>query len=380
MNGRKTKPKVEEGAIPAEKLKAPFPRIALPIRPPFPPMEARTAEEIPAGGGWQYEPKWDGFRCLAFRSGEQVVLQSKAGQPLGRYFPELVDGLLKLPQRKFVLDGEIIITSDGRIAFDDLLLRIHPAESRIKKLARETPARLMVFDLLVDEAGKPLLELPLRERRKHLEKFFRALTKNRVLPKDSVLRLSPASTERQQAERWMQELAASGLDGVIAKRLDAPYAAGERTAMVKIKRLRTADCVVGGFRYAEKGRSEIGSLLLGLYNAHGLLDHVGFTSSFNAEAKRKLKKIVEPLRGGSGFTGKAPGGLSRWSTKRSMEWEPLEPKLVCEVRYDYFNGGRFRHGTKFLRWRPDKEPRACTFEQVVPAGSKRALEKLGLAA
>lgn len=349
--------RVVEGAVPAEELLAPFPHIALPIRPPYPPMEAKSVAELPRGKDWQYEPKWDGFRCLAFRHGEQVLLQSKAGQPLGRYFPELVDALRHLRPKQFVLDGEIVIFSGEHLAFDDLLMRIHPAESRIRKLAAKTPATLMCFDLLVDDKGKPLIELPLAERRKRLEKSFRGIGESERL------RLSPATTDRPQAERWMRELGPAGLDGVVAKLVNEPYHSGDRAAMVKIKRIRASDCVVGGFRYTEKG-GEVGSLLLGLYNQQGLLDHVGFTSSFTAEQRRELKGIVEPLIGPPGFTGKAPGGLSRWSTKRSMEWQPLPPKLVCEVRYDHFSGGRFRHGAKFLRWRPDKKPQECTFDQV----------------
>jgi ATP-dependent DNA ligase len=356
--------KVQSGAVPAEALEQSFPPIRLPIHPPYPPAEARSVAEIPSGKGWLYEPKWDGFRCLAFRNGDQVLLQSKAGQPLGRYFPELIAALRKLPQSRFVLDGEIVIFSGKQLAFDALLMRIHPAESRIRKLAVETNATLMCFDVLVDRDGKLLTKLPLAERRAKLEKFFYEL---RI---KGVLRLSPASRNRVQAEIWMRELGAMGLDGIIAKRLEAPYASGKRTAMVKIKRIRTADCAVGGFRYAEKGGG-IGSLLLGLYNEQGHLDHVGFTSSFNAAQRSELKKIVKPLIGAPGFTGHAPGGPSRWSTRRSAEWQPLKPKLVCEVQYDHFSGGRFRHGTKFLRWRPEKKPRQCTFEQVSPGRKSR---------
>ncbi len=351
------KTKATVGAVPAEELKQEFPPIKLPIRPPYAPMEALSIAEIPKGDGWLYEPKWDGFRCLAFRRGDQVLLQSKAGQPLGRYFPELVEALRTLPAEQFVIDSEIIIMEDGHLAFDELLQRIHPAESRIRKLSVETPGTLMVFDLLVDTDGKPLVNFPLAERRQNLQVFFSDIHNH-----DRV-RLSPASKDRHDAEEWMGELGAAGLDGIIAKRLDEPYHSGDRSGMVKIKRLRTADCVVGGFRYAEKG-DQIGSLLLGLYNDEGKLDHVGFTSSFAADERAGLKKIVEPLVGGEGFTGKAPGGPSRWSTRRSSEWQPLQPKLVCEVRYDHFSGDRFRHGTKFLRWRPDKEPNQCTFAQV----------------
>jgi ATP-dependent DNA ligase len=363
----------------------------LPIRPPFPPMEAKLADEIPPAEEqkqiprrlraaarddesrepsvqeeqWQYEPKWDGFRCLAFRKDDGVLLQSKAGQPLGRYFPELVSALASLRQNQFVLDGEIVIERGGLLSFDDLLMRIHPAESRIRRLAKETPATLLCFDLLVDERGRSLVEQPLLERRATLEEFFEkvGIETRHAASVHEMIRLSPASRRRGDADRWMKEGTSSGLDGVIAKRLDLRYESGER-AMRKIKRVRTADCVVAGFRYASKG-GEIGSLLLGLYGNDGLLHHVGFSSSFARDERKALKKIVLPLRGGEGFTGRAPGGPSRWSTERSGEWEPLQPKLVCEVRFDHFSGERFRHGTKFLRWRPDKAPKQCRFDQVL---------------
>ena len=353
-------------AAPAD-LERPFPAIDLPIHPPYPPAEAKSVSEIPSGEGWLYEPKWDGFRCLAFRDGNEVLLQSKAGQPLGRYFPELVSALARLPAHAFVLDGEIVIFSDGYLSFDDLLMRIHPAESRIRKLAAATPVTFMCFDLLVDARKQKLTDLPLSQRQERMQEFFRKL------PPRGMIRLSPATSKRAEAGKWMHELASMGLDGVVAKRRDEPYRSGERAGMVKIKRMRTADCVVGGFRYAEKGGG-IGSLLLGLYNDQGQIDHVGFTSSFNAEQRRELRKIVEPQIGGSGFTGHAPGGPSRWSTKRSSEWQPLKPKLVCEVQYDHFSGGRFRHGTKFLRWRPEKKPQQCTFDQVRPEPAKNDMK------
>jgi ATP-dependent DNA ligase len=353
---------IDAGAVPAEELRRPFPRLSLPIRPPFPPMEAELVGEIPEAGEWLYEPKWDGFRCLAFKEGATVVLQSKSGQPLGRYFPELVRAVSAIRAPRIVLDGEIIIASGGRLSFDDLLQRIHPAESRVARLSKETPANYLVFDLLVDPRGRSLVERPLSDRRKLLERFFERL------PPGGDIHLSPADPDRRTAVKWMKELAPSGFDGVIAKRLEAGYRSGDRTGMVKIKRMRTADCVVGGFRYDQNGR-EIGSLLLGLYDAEGRLDHVGFTSSFTAEERRALKDVVLPLRGPTGFTGKAPGGLSRWSTRRSMEWESLKPTLVCEVKYDHFSGDRFRHGTKFLRWRPDKSPKSCTFEQLGASAS-----------
>ena len=335
-----------------------FPDLSLPILPPYPPMEAKSVEKIPSGPQWVYEPKWDGFRCLAFRDEDEIALQSKAGQPLARYFPELVDGLKALKAKRFVLDGEIVIVTGGKLSFDDLLMRIHPAEKRIRKLAAETPARLLVFDLLVDERGKDLTTLPLRERRHRLEAFVD------MAGKSLVTELSPATADRAAAERWMTEYATFGCDGVVAKLADEPYHSGDREAMQKIKRLRTVDCVVGGFRYASNNPSAIGSLLLGLYNEEGQLDHVGFAASFAAAQRAELKAVVEPLKGGTGFTGRAPGGPSRWSTERSGEWESLKPTLVCEVRYDHFSGGRFRHGTKFLRWRPDKKPKQCTFDQL----------------
>jgi len=347
---------ISAGAVPADKLEASFPKLKLPIQPPYPPMEAKPVSQIPNGEDWQYEPKWDGFRCLAFKDDNDVVLQSKAGQPLGRYFPEVVQALRLLSHERFVLDGEIVISRGGHFSFDDLLMRIHPAESRIRKLSEETPATLLVFDLLVDPEGKSLVERPLETRRQQLMKFFARTGSDWI-------RLSPASLSFPVAEKWLKELSASGFDGVIAKRRDTAYASGERTAMQKVKRMRTADCVVGGFRWASKG-GEVGSLLLGLYDDEGKLNHVGFSSSFNAGDRAKLKGLLKPYMGGAGFTGRAPGGPSRWSTERTGEWEPLDPQLVCEVRYDHFSGERFRHGTKFLRWRPEKKPKSCTFEQL----------------
>jgi ATP-dependent DNA ligase len=356
-------------AIPAEKLDADFPKLKLPIQPPFPPMEAKLVDEIPTGPRWQYEPKWDGFRCLAFRDGNQVALQSKAGQPLGRYFPELVEAIRGIKSDRFILDGEIVIEIDGRLSFDDLLMRIHPAASRIAKLSQSTPATLLVFDLLLEpnSKGKTLISEPLDVRRRHLETFLRSVRGSRI-------KLSPATTKLTEAERWMRELAASGCDGVVAKCLDDSYLSGDR-AMRKIKHIRSADCVVGGYRMASKGGA-VGSLLLGLYDDFGKLNHVGFSSSFSKAERDELKAVLEPLEGGAGFTGNAPGGPSRWATERSAEWVPLAPKLVCEVRYDHFSGGRFRHGTKFLRWRPEKKPKACTYDQLEGAKGRNALTKL----
>lgn len=353
------KANVSAGAIPAEALEAQFPNLHLPLQPPYPPAEAKSVAEIPSGPGWLYEPKWDGFRCLAFRDQNEIVLQSKAGQPLGRYFPELVAALRKLPEQRFVLDGEIVVPGKAGLDFDGLLQRIHPAASRIQKLSQETPAQFLVFDLLVDH-GRNLTPQHLSARRMALLDFAAKFEDG---PR---VKLSPATTDRPMAHRWMSEGTSSGLDGVVAKRLDCEYTSGERTAMVKIKRIRTADCVVGGFRWAQKG-GQVGSLLLGLYNHNGELDHVGFSSSFTREDRKKLKAILKPLMGGEGFTGKAPGGPSRWAREdRNTEWFPLKPSLVCEVHYDHFSGGRFRHGTKFLRWRPEKKPKQCAIDQVVP--------------
>ena len=329
----------------------------LQLKPPLPPMEARSVDEMPIGDDWQYEPKWDGFRCIAFRDGEKVFLQSKAGQPLGRYFPDVVAHLEQLPSKRFVLDGELAIPIGDALSFDELQLRLHPAASRVQKLAAAHPALLIVFDLLADENGKSLVALPLRERRKQLELFARENLKAK-----SGLRLSPATTNLATAKKWFDKVGGN-LDGVIAKQIDAPYASGERTAMVKVKQIRSADCVVGGFRYATDSKL-LGSLLLGLYDDEGLLHHVGFTSAFKATERPALTKKFEALKKKPGFTGNAPGGPSRWSTERSGEWEPVDPKTVVEVAYDHFTGGRFRHGTKILRYRPDKAPRQCTMDQV----------------
>ena len=331
--------------------------LATVLMSPLLPMEAKSVDEIPIGPGWQYEPKWDGFRCLAFRRGNDVYLQSKSGQPLARYFPDIAAVLLNLPAKKFVLDGELVIDVGGRFSFDELQLRLHPAASRVQKLAAAHPATLIVFDLLENDAGKSLLKVPLRERRTTLEKFA-----GKNLKSVAAVKLSPATTSLVQARKWFEK-AGGNLDGVMAKRLDLPYASGERTAMVKVKNIRTADCVVGGFRYAT-GSKLIGSLLLGLHDDAGLLHHVGFTSAFKTADRRALTKKFEALRKRPGFTGNAPGGPSRWSTERSGEWEPVAPKVVVEVAYDHFTGERFRHGTKIVRWRNDKAPKQCTLDQV----------------
>jgi ATP-dependent DNA ligase len=320
-------------------------------------MEAEDARDIPTGAKWQYEPKWDGFRCLAFRDGAEVQLQSKAGQPLARYFPEIVEAMAGLRARQFVLDGEIVIPAAAGLSFEDLLLRIHPAESRVQRLARETPGLYIAFDLLVDERGKLLTGLRLAERRSRLEAFAGQNFG------EGQVRLSPATPDLEKARVWLNDLG-GGLDGLVAKRLDCDYRSGERgTGMVKIKFRRTADCVVGGFRYAQK-EPVVGSLLLGLYDDAGLLHNVGFTSGIKAADRPALTKRLEALIEPPGFTGRAPGGPSRWAPGRTTDWKPLAPKLVVEVEYDHFTGGRFRHGTRFVRWRPDKAPLQCTMRQV----------------
>jgi ATP-dependent DNA ligase len=320
------------------------------------PMEALLAAELPAGDGWQYEPKWDGFRCLAKRDGGEVELISRNGRPLGRYFPDLVEALSRLDQKHFLLDGELIIPVGDVLSFDALQLRLHPAESRVRRLAAQSPAELMLFDLL-SLGGKDYSGEPLSERRRALEAFFETTD----LPQ---LRLSPATTSRADALGWL-ERSGGALDGVVAKRLEQPYKSGER-AMVKVKPERTADCVVGGFRYATKG-DVVGSLLLGLYDDQGLLDHVGFTSGIPAKERTALTADLEALIEPPGFTGSRPGGPSRWKTDRTDAWKPLKPKLVVEVKYDQVTAGRFRHGAGLLRWRPDKDPRQCTCDQLRPA-------------
>jgi ATP-dependent DNA ligase len=331
----------------------------LPIPVDFQPMEARAVNHLPEGEGWQYEPKWDGFRCLAFRDGSEVDLRSKSGQPLARYFPDIAERVAKLGRQRFVLDGELVIDVEGRFDFEELQLRLHPAQSRVAKLAAAHPASYIPFDLLV-ERGRSLIEMPLSERRKRLELFVDALHEEAFI-------LSPATKDFAVARRWCDEVGGN-LDGIMAKRLDEPYHSGDREAAVKWKLLKTADCVVAGFRYGTNS-SLVGSLLLGLYDEDGLLHHVGYTSTLSAKDKPALTEKLEGLRKPPGFTGRAPGGPSRWSTERSGEWEPLAPKLVVEVRYDHVSGGRFRHGTALLRWRPDKAPRQCTMDQIGPAAS-----------
>jgi ATP-dependent DNA ligase len=330
-----------------------FPKLSVPLTTQT--MEAKSIAAIPHEDGWQFEPKWDGFRSLVFRSKGFVEIRSRSGTALNRYFPEVVDMIAALPVAQFVLDGELIIADGDRSSFDTLQQRLHPAASRVIRLAKETPATFEAFDCLMDGTGKSLLAKPLIERRAALESLMRRFGRVKRL------RLSDYTRSAKTAERWLGK-SGGALDGVVGKRLDDSYRSGER-AMIKIKKRRTADCVVGGFRY-RKGSRDVGSLLLGLYNSEGKLDHVGFTSSIpraeGAALARKLKSQIEP----PGFTGKSPGAPSRWSNGRSSDWEPLKPTQVVEVIFDQVTNERFRHGTTLLRWRPDKKPRQCTFEQL----------------
>ena len=330
-----------------------FARLA--VKPGTAPMEARLVDALPAEAGWQFEPKWDGFRCLVFRDGTDVELQSKAGKPLGRYFPEVVERVGAVAADRFVVDGELVIPLGDALSFEALQMRLHPAESRIRKLAGETPAKLMLFDCLEVE-GKSLIERPMAERRAALERFHASADAEGI-------ELSPFTEDFDSAQAWLEK-AGGALDGVVAKLRGGRYEPGER-AMLKVKQLRTADCVVGGFRYGT-GSREVGSLLLGLYNEAGKLDHVGFTSAIAAQERAALTARLEALVEAPGFTGNAPGGPSRWSSERSGDWQPLRPELVAEVRYDHVTGRRFRHGTKFLRWRPDKAPEQCRMDQLEP--------------
>ncbi len=331
--------------------------MTLPLPHDYAPMEAELEAKLPEGPDWTYEPKWDGFRCLAFRDGDDVQLRSKAGKPLGRYFPDVVEAVRQVEAPRFVLDGEIVIPVGEDLSFEELQLRLHPAASRVRKLATAHPALYVAFDLLVDGQGHDLTGEPLEQRRAALERFADELLET----EHGTIRLSPETTDLREARSWLQG-GRQGLDGVVAKRRDQSYRSGER-AMRKVKRLRTADCVVGGFRWTRDGK-QVASLLLGLYGTDGLLHHVGFTGSMPAGVRSEATEKLTAIREAPGFTGRAPGGPSRWSTERTDEWEPVRPEVVVEVQYDHFSGGRFRHGTRFLRWRPDKDPRACTLAQV----------------
>ena len=349
----------------------------LPFEPPLAPMLSRAAEALPAGDGWQFEPKWDGFRTLVFRDGDEVLLQSRDEKPMNRYFPELVAPLAGTLPDRCVVDGEIVIVGAGGLDFEALLLRIHPAASRVKLLAAQAPASFVAWDLLAldDEDLRPM---PLAERRGRLERALGSAA--------PPLHLSPATRDRSLAEDWFRRFEGAGLDGVMAKRLDAPYRAGERT-MIKVKHARSADCVVAGFRWHKNGVGTlVGSLLLGLFDDDGLLHHVGVTAAFTTAVRKQLVADLAPLReralvdhpwrdwaeatDEAGDTGqRMPGGSSRWNRGKDLSWEPLRPERVCEVAYDHMQGTRFRHAAHFVRWRPDKRPRDCRYDQleVTPA-------------
>ncbi|MGP8101238.1 MAG: ATP-dependent DNA ligase [Candidatus Cybelea sp.] len=337
----------------------------LALRPPIEPMETRPAAHIPEGDGWTYEPKWDGFRCVAFRDGKNVELQSKSGETLTRYFPEIVSALLDARTQRFVVDGELMIVEGECADFDALLQRIHPAESRVRRLAAETPATYVLFDLLVDGRSK-LFERTLQERRACLEEFVL-----RNFAKNPSIALSPATTDVALAKRWLSGSLAR-LDGVIAK-ANVPYAFGSRDAVFKIKRSYTADCVIGGFRTANDG--SIASLLLGLYDDGGLLHHVGFVGSMSAQERQRAAELLKPIVEPPGFTGAAPGGPSRWRRAENAQWFPVKPKIVVEVSFDHVTARRFRHATRLLRWRDDKAPRQCTMEQLLDPTERSGSQK-----
>lgn len=317
------------------------------------PMEAKLVSALPAEGNWQFEPKWDGFRAIVRRQGDAIDIRSKSGKDLARYFPEIVALIASTKDTRFVVDGELVVPVGDVLTFDALQARLHPAESRIKRLSRETPAQLILFDCLHLGAAS-LADDPLSKRRERLEAFH-------VKNEHPSLLLSPCSIDRADAEAWLKA-AGGALDGVVAKARDEPYRPGER-AMLKVKQRRTADCVVGGFRRAKDGHG-VGSLLLGLYNDEGKLDHVGFTSGIADDEREELTERLEPLIAKPGFTGKAPGGPSRWNNGKASEWQPLKAELVVEVLYDQVTANRFRHGTRLLRWRPDKAPRQCRMDQL----------------
>ena len=337
------------------------------VNPPVEPMLAKLAEELPPGAGYLYEPKWDGFRAIVFRGGNDVYIQSRDSRPLDRYFPELHDALLERLPKDCVVDGEIVIATAQGLDFDSLQLRLHPAESRVVKLAKDTPSSFVAFDVLA-VSGRSLLGSPQSERRAVLEKLLRAV-------KPPVY-LTPVTRDRAVALEWLTRFEGAGLDGVIAKPEAGAYLPGKR-AMIKVKHARTADCVVAGFRWHKSGQDAIGSLLLGLYDDAGVLQHVGVTSSFTMDKRRQLASELAPLRknamndhpwrewaGAAAQSSRMPGAQSRWSAGKDLSWEPLRIERVCEVKYDHMQGDRFRHAALFLRWRPDKRPRDCRYDQL----------------
>jgi ATP-dependent DNA ligase len=338
------------------------------IAPPIEPMLAKLAETLPPEGGYLYEPKWDGFRAIVFRGASELFIQSRDLRPLDRYFPELHEALARLLPKGCVLDGEIVIATPRGLDFDALQLRLHPAESRVTKLARETPSSFVAFDVLAAD-GRNLMAMPQSERRAKLGSLLERV--------DKPVYLTPMTPERAVATDWLERFEGAGLDGVIAKPSNAVYLPGKR-AMIKVKHARTAECVVAGFRWHKSGKDTVGSLLLGLYDGQGVLHHVGVTSSFTMALRKQLARELEPLRknafedhpwrewaqAADSATQRMPGGHSRWSAGKDLSWEPLRIERVCEVKYDHLQGDRFRHAATFLRWRPDKPPSACRYDQL----------------
>jgi ATP-dependent DNA ligase len=340
-------------------------------------MLSKAAEALPHGEGWLFEPKWDGFRTLAFRDGAEILLQSRDLKPMNRYFPELLPPLLAALPERCVLDGEVVIVGRAGLDFETLLMRIHPAASRVKLLAAQTPASFVAWDLMA-EGDEDLRGQPLERRRERLERLLTSA--------HAPVHLSPATRDRALAEDWFRRFEGAGLDGVMAKRLEAPYRAGERT-MLKVKHTRTADCVVAGFRWHKQGHGTmVGSLLLGLYDENGTLQHVGVTAAFTHAARRQLASELAPLRENAlddhpwrtwaeahaeaiAAGQRVPGATSRWNAGKDLSWEPLRVERVCEVAYDHMQGTRFRHAAQFVRWRPDKRPLDCRYDQleVTPA-------------
>jgi ATP-dependent DNA ligase len=341
---------------------------AFPIAPPIEPMLAKLADALPDTGSFLFEPKWDGFRAIVFRGGSDVFIQSRDLRPLDRYFPELHDALLEKLPKGCVIDGEIVIRTPGGLDFDALQLRVHPAASRVAKLAKETPASFVGFDLLAVDC-RSLISAPQRERRSLLERLFEGV--------EAPVYLTPMTRDRVTATRWLEQFEGAGLDGVIAKPADSPYQPGKR-AMIKVKRVRTAECAVAGFRWYKTERNAVGSLLLGLYDDRGVLQHVGVTSSFTLAMRRQLAAELAPLRknalenhpwrewaqADASELGRMPGAQSRWSAGKDLSWEPLRVERVCEVKYDHLQGDRFRHAATFLRWRPDRQPGDCRYDQL----------------
>jgi ATP-dependent DNA ligase len=344
--------------------------MALPLKPPIEPMLARASDEIPAGEGWTYEPKWDGFRAIVFRDGDTLEIQSRKQQPLARYFPELVERLKRALPEASVVDGEIIIPGPKGLDFDALLQRIHPAASRIAKLSVETPASFVAFDLLAlgreDLSGEPF-----SQRRQRLVEAMGGRDTEEVF-------VTPSTDSPEEAARWFERFEGAGLDGVVAKRDELPYAPGERV-MAKIKHARTADCVIGGWRKASKGDG-LGSILLGLYDEDGVLHHVGAVTALDAKRRKELAAMLAPLAGGTSFgEGRTPGAPSRWAQGRDTSWNAVSPEIVVEVAFDHLQGDRFRHGAQLLRMRPDKAPRDCTYEQLEPPHPFRLADVVALA-